>query len=147
MLQWLRRRQGAQRLAQADAEALTWRRGLWGGSPARRSSTGDSIRRRAADADHGQTELGKPAKQERRHSSSLKYDATTTFVSRSANQIPPVLRRSAPDIARQSQSAKFRFPDPRDGEAGASVFVERLSASSAARSSVVRLIAVAKARS
>ncbi len=46
-------------------------------------------------------------------------DAWQRGVSRSANQIPPVLLRSAPDIARQSQSAKFRFPDPRDREAGA----------------------------
>jgi hypothetical protein len=37
MLQWLRRRAQAERLAQADAEALIrglWRRGLQGGSPA-----------------------------------------------------------------------------------------------------------------
>ena len=34
---------------------------------------------------------------------------------------------TAPDIARQSQSAKFRFPDPRDGEAGAEAAVNDLS--------------------
>ena len=33
--------------------------------------------------------------------------------SRSANRIPAVLPRSAPKIARQSQPAKFRFPDRR----------------------------------
>src|SRR5208337_4591652 len=32
-------------------------------------------------------------------------------VSRSANRIPTVLTRSAPEFARQSQPAKFRFPD------------------------------------
>ena len=39
MLSWLRRRRQAERLAQADAEALIrdhgGRRGLWGGAPAR----------------------------------------------------------------------------------------------------------------
>ncbi len=32
-------------------------------------------------------------------------------VSRSANLIPTVLTRSAPEFSRQSQPAKFRFPD------------------------------------
>src|SRR5208337_1475067 len=32
-------------------------------------------------------------------------------VSRSANRIPTVLTRSAPEFARRSQPAKFRFPD------------------------------------
>ena len=37
---------------------------------------------------------------------------------RSANRIPTVLTRSAPEFARQSQPAKFRFPDHEmEGEA------------------------------
>ena len=32
----------------------------------------------ALDADHGETELAQPVKQDRRHSSSLEHDATTT---------------------------------------------------------------------
>ena len=33
----------------------------------------------ALDADHGKTELAQPVKQDRRHSSGLEYDATTTW--------------------------------------------------------------------
>src|ERR1700756_1856182 len=36
----------------------------------------------ALNADHGQTELAQPVKQDRRHSPRLEYDATTTWRSR-----------------------------------------------------------------